>query len=362
MPKTRLLLLCGGESAEHAVSLSSARSVLQAVGDEFEVTPLVIDAGGRLLDPAASTLALAAGDAPVGSGAAGLTELGSGSLHHDVVFPLLHGPNGEDGSIQGLLRLAGLPFVGTDILGSAVGMDKLMMKAVLKAAGMPQVGFRAVFRHDWHSDPQAVLDRLAQESFPLFVKPANLGSSLGISKVSEPAGLAAALDLAFGLDRRVIVEQGLENVRELEIAILGNDEPEASPVGEISFQSEFYSYETKYQAGLAELHIPADIPGHLAECCRELALGAFRELDLAGLARVDFFLTEAGELLLNEVNTMPGFTETSMYPRLWQAAGLSYPDLIRRLVELAQERNEPKRRAGISSRWGQGSAADHKPS
>lgn len=350
MARPRLLLLCGGESAEHAVSLSSARSVLQAVGDTFEVTALVIDAGGRLLDPAASRKALEAGDAPAGSGATELAGLGSDSRQYDVVFPLLHGPNGEDGSIQGLLRLSGLPFVGSDILGSAVGMDKLMMKAVLQAAGMPQVGFRAVFRHDWHTDPQAVIDDLSAQTFPLFVKPANLGSSLGISKVTEPAGLVQALDLAFSLDRRVIVEQGLENVRELEIAILGNDEPEASPVGEISFQSEFYNFETKYQAGLAHLHIPADIPVAVAERCRELALRAFRELDLAGLARVDFFLTENGDLLLNEVNTMPGFTETSMYPRLWQAAGLSYPELIMRLVSLAQERSGATRRADISSR------------
>lgn len=350
MSRLRLLLLCGGESAEHEVSLSSARSVLQAVGDTFEVTPLVIDTGGRLLDPDASTRALSSGGAPAGSGTTGLAELGSDSRGYDVVFPLLHGPNGEDGSIQGLLRLAGLPFVGSDILGSAVGMDKLMMKAVLSAAGLPQVDYQAVIRHDWLADPQSVIDRLAAARFPLFVKPANLGSSLGISKVTGPAGLTAALDLAFELDRRVIVEQGIQNARELEIAILGNDRPEASPVGEISFQSEFYSYETKYQSGLAQLHIPADIPGHVAESCREMALKAFRELDLAGLARVDFFLTEDGDLLLNEVNTMPGFTETSMYPRLWQAAGLLYPDLIRRLVELARERTAATSRAGISSR------------
>lgn len=339
MSRTRLLLLCGGQSEEHEVSLSSARSVLAAVGDSMEVTPLVIDRSGRLLSPAGSLAALEAGSAPAGSGSAELAAVSTTVGSHDVVFPLLHGPNGEDGSVQGLLRLSGLPFVGSDILGSAVGMDKIMMKTVLGAAGLPQVNWRGLDRNEWRSDRQTVLDSLSGSRYPLFVKPANLGSSVGISKVTSESGIVPALELAFRLDRRVIVEEGVSGARELEVGVLGNSQPEASPVGEISFASEFYDYDTKYAEGRAELSIPAELPAFLADQCRQLALRAFRQLDLRGLARVDFFLTQDGSLLLNEVNTMPGFTVTSMYPRLWQAAGLSYPRLVERLVELALERD-----------------------
>lgn len=350
MARPRLLLLCGGQSAEHEVSLSSARSVLQAVSGSFEVTPVVIDRGGRLLDATGSLRALEAGSAPEGSGESELARLAVQRDGFDVVFPLLHGPNGEDGSVQGLLRLAGIPFVGSDILGSAVGMDKLMMKAVLETAGLPQVQFHGVFRRDWLDRRDSVLQSFGGAPLPLFVKPANLGSSLGISKVTRKEQLEAAFDTAFRHDRRVIVEQGLDSVRELEIAVLGNDSPEVSPVGEIVFDGQFYDYDTKYQAGRADLRIPADINAETARRCRTLALQAFRELDLAGLARIDFFLTEGGELYLNEVNTMPGFTETSMYPRLWQAAGLTYSELVKRLIGLALERHRPTGPAGISSR------------
>lgn len=350
MSRPRLLLLCGGESAEHEVSLASARSVIEAATGRFEVTPLVIDRSGHLLDSQASVHALEAGRAPEGSGSAGLAAGVTGREPHDVVFPLLHGPNGEDGSVQGLLRLAGLPFVGSDIAGSAAAMDKLMMKAILGTAGLPQVAWRPVLLGEWLQDRTAVLDKLADRIWPLFVKPANLGSSVGISRVSDRAGLEAALDLAFSHDRRVIVEEGVNAPRELEVAVLGNDQPEASPVGEIRFDSDFYDYETKYGEGRAELIIPAQLPADLAERCRDLALQAFRQLDLAGLARVDFFLTQDGQLLLNEVNTMPGFTRTSMYPRLWQAGGISYPELIERLVDLALERHRLRRQAGTSSR------------
>jgi len=350
MARLRLLLLCGGQSEEHEVSLLSARSVLAAVGDTMQVTPLVIDRSGRLLEPESSLRALAAGSAPAGSGTAGFAAGLALATDFDAVFPLLHGPNGEDGSVQGLLRLAGLPFVGSDILGSAVAMDKIMMKSVLAAGGLPQVPFVAVSRHDWNTDSQAVLDRLLACGLPLFVKPANLGSSVGISRVSDAAELVPALKLAFSYDRRVIVEQGLQGIRELEIGVLGNDAPKTSPVGEIRFHSEFYDYDTKYSAGQADLHIPADISSQLARECQRLALEAFSLLDLAGLARVDFFLTDRGELLLNEVNTMPGFTTTSMYPRLWQAAGLSYAELVGELVTLGLERSRFSRPAGTSSR------------
>lgn len=333
----RVLLLCGGQSEEHEVSLASARSVISATQGQLAVTPVVIDRSGRLLDQAASLRALDAGQAPAGSGS---TELAGLNIDggFDAVFPLLHGPNGEDGSIQGMLKLAGIPFVGSDVLGSAVGMDKLMMKAVLKSAGFSQVDYRGVTRSEWRSRRQAVLAGM-DLPLPVFVKPANLGSSVGISRVTSTAGLEEALDLAFTHDRRVIIEAAVDRPRELEVGVLGNDEPRASVVGEITYSSDFYDYDTKYVAGQAGLQIPAEIDPELNEKCRNLAVQAFTALDLAGLARVDFFLTDSGALLVNEVNTMPGFTVTSMYPRLFAASGVDYATLVRELVRLALERS-----------------------
>ena len=342
MNRPRVLLLCGGESGEHEVSLSSARSVLRAVGDRFAVTPLVIDKSGRLLPAEASARALTTGSAEAGEGSLQLAQLaanGNGrSGSFDVVFPLLHGPNGEDGTVQGLLQLLDLPYVGSGVLGSAVGMDKLMMKRVFAAEGLPQVAYRGVTRAAWRNGRQAVLDSI-DLPFPLFVKPANLGSSVGISKAREQHELELALEEAFRHDRRVIVERGVPNARELEVGVLGNDNPQTSPVGEIRFEADFYDYGAKYTEGRSQLLIPAEVPQPIAEKCRELAEKAFLATDAAGLARVDFFfLEDQGEVLLNEINTMPGFTTTSMYPRLWEAAGVSYPELVARLVDLALER------------------------
>ena len=236
-----------------------------------------------------------------------------------------------------MLKLMGLPFVGSDVLASAVGMDKLMMKAVFAQQGLPQVPYRGVERTRWRKKPDAVLSDLAALNYPMFVKPANLGSSVGISKATDETSLRAALDEAARHDRRIIVEQGLQNPRELEVAILGNDAPKASVVGEISFDSDFYDYDAKYTEGLAELIIPADIPKATAQQIQTLGKKAFAAVDAAGLARVDFFLTAGGELYLNEINTMPGFTVTSMYPKLWAASGVNYAALIERLVALALE-------------------------
>jgi D-alanine-D-alanine ligase len=338
--RTRVLLLCGGESGEHEVSLSSARSVLGALGTRFDVSPLVIDKGGRLLTADASERALSAGAAEAGSGHAALAGLAGGDspAGFDVVFPLLHGPNGEDGTVQGLLRLLGLPFVGSGVLGSAVGMDKLMMKSVFAAAGLPQVRYRGVSRAEWEADRNGVLKGI-DLAFPVFVKPANLGSSVGIAKAHDLAGLEPALDDAFRFDRRVIVEEAADDARELEVGVLGNDRPAVSPVGEISFDSEFYDYGSKYSEGRSRMTIPANVPKAVAAKCRELAREAFLAVDAAGLARVDFFHVESEDLvLINEINTMPGFTTTSMYPKLWEAAGMSYPELVERLVALALER------------------------
>lgn len=341
MAKPRVLLLCGGQSEEHEVSLSSARSVLKAASNTFVITPLVIDKSGRLLPSQASLQALTQGRSSETQHAlAAVQSLELQSIDpkaFDVVFPLLHGPFGEDGSIQGMLKLMRLPFVGSDVLASAVGMDKIMMKTVFAAHGLPQVAFKLVTRRAWLDNSVKVLQDLKTLAFPLFVKPANLGSSVGINKASNLLELNTALNEAIKYDRRIIVEQGLNKPRELEVAILGNDDPRASVVGEISYSSDFYNYETKYTEGLANLHIPATIPPDLAQQVQELAIQAFKALDCAGLARVDFFYD--GNLYLNEINTMPGFTTTSMYPKLWEATGLGYADLIRHLIQLALERS-----------------------
>lgn len=336
MPKTRVLVLCGGQSGEHDVSLASARSVVKAAGNQFEVTPLVIDQTGMLLTAKASQNILEFSNSAVSSESHALTSLGSQGF--DVVFPLLHGPNGEDGSVQGMLKLMGLPFVGSGILGSAVGMDKLMMKAIYKAHGLKQVNYQDVKRSDWQNNPSKVLEQLSTLKHPLFVKPANLGSSVGISKTRNEAELISALNEAAKHDRRIIVEEGLQDARELEVGILGNDNPQASVVGEISFSSDFYDYDTKYTDGQADLHIPANIPQAISEQCQELALNAFNAIDAAGIARVDFLYSDqTNELYLNEINTMPGFTTTSMYPKLWEASGVTYSELIQKLIELALE-------------------------
>ncbi len=333
MTRPRVLLLCGGRSDEHEVSLASARSVMAASGGALELTPLVIAKDGRLLPPEGSLKALTNGEStglePL---TGGLERLEPNSF--DVVWPLLHGPYGEDGSVQGLLKVMGLPFVGSDVLGSAVGMDKAMMKAVFAAHGLPNVPYQLVTRRALQEEPEAPAAGLEALPYPLFVKPANLGSSVGISRAEDRSELKEALELAARFDRRIVVEQGLVGARELEVGVLGNDAPEASVVGEIGYAGAFYDYESKYTAGEATLQIPADLPEETARRCRALALAAFRAVDAAGLARVDLFLHE-GTLYLNEINTMPGFTQTSMYPKLWEASGVPYTELIERLIRLA---------------------------
>jgi D-alanine-D-alanine ligase len=260
----------------------------------------------------------------------------------DVWFPVLHGPNGEDGTVQGLLTLMQVPFVGSGVLSAAVGMDKIAMKQMFSQAGLPQVNYLAVTRSQVWSDP-CVYTKLCDQiettlGYPCFIKPANLGSSVGISKVRNRAQLEAALDSAASYDRRIIVEAGVV-AREVECAVLGNDQPKASAVGEITYQSDFYDYETKYTAGKADLIIPADLPPAIAQQIQEMAIRAFAAIDGAGLARMDFFYVESTqEILINEVNTLPGFTATSMYPQLWAAAGVSFPELVNQLIQYAIDR------------------------
>ena len=340
--RMRVLVLAGGQSEEHEVSLASAKSVLAALPqDQFDVDVTVISKQGRWLPAAQTQVALMEGSAP--SGGELMLRQAPSIEPYDVVFPILHGPNGEDGTVQGLFKLAGIPCVGSGVLGSAVCMDKVMAKLALAARGIPQVDYRLLTRVEQRASSQTGLQLAEQLGFPLFVKPANMGSSVGITHVKDPAGLPTALDAAFALDRRVILEASAsrpgEVLRELEVGILGNDDPQASQVGELTFSSEFYDYRTKYTPGLAEMHIPADIPAHIATRIRELALEAFLTLDCAGLARIDFFWApESDDLFLNELNTMPGFTATSMYPKLFEAAGLPYSKLVERLIELALER------------------------
>jgi D-alanine-D-alanine ligase len=344
----RVLLLCGGRSGEHEVSLASAASVLAAAPPTLELEPRVITRAGRLLDEAASAEALRAGrsDAVAAAQAAPTLIEGLAALdltRFDAAFPLLHGPNGEDGSVQGLLRVADLPFVGSEVLGSAAAMDKIVMKRLFASAGLPQVAWREVTAPAWRVRREAVVRALAELGPERFVKPANLGSSVGISRAVDDATLAEALDLAFRYDRRVVVEAAVADRREIEVAILDGDPPTVSPPGEIVVLGDtFYDYEHKYQEGKAELRIPAPLEDATTARVRTLAAHAFELVDAAGLARVDLFVRPDGSVLLNEINTLPGFTRTSMYPRLMAAAGVAYPELIERLVDLAIARHRER--------------------
>jgi D-alanine-D-alanine ligase len=350
MARTRLAILYGGRSAEHQVSVVSARSVMEALDpDRFEVVPVAITRDGAWLLPDRSPLELTASDGalpevePAGRELAVRPEQGVSGV--DVVFPILHGPFGEDGTVQGLFELADLPYVGSGVLASALAMDKAMAKVVLAQAGLPQGPYLVVPERDWRADPDRVAAEVAARlAYPVFTKPARLGSSIGISKVKTPGELAAGMATAFAHDTKAVVEQGIA-ARELECGVLGNDAPEASVVGEVIPSHEFYDFEAKYLDDALKLEIPAQVPDAVRSQVRALSLRAFQALDCEGFARVDFFYEEAtGRVLLNEVNTIPGFTPKSMFPMLWAASGLTYPDLVARLVDLAVERHAARRR------------------
>jgi D-alanine-D-alanine ligase len=354
------MVLFGGRSAEHEVSCISARSVIDALDpDRHEVIPVGITREGRwhvLPGPPAlpsETGALPevteasgeAADLVEGLGRARELVAADGSRREiDVVFPVLHGPYGEDGATQGLLELAGVPFVGAGVLGSAVGMDKAVQKTLFAAAGLPVVPHEVVREPEWRDDPEGVGARVEALGYPVFTKPATLGSSVGITKVPDPSGLAAGLDEAFRYARKAVVERGLEDAREIECAVLGNDDPVASTAGEIvPVGHEFYDYDAKYLDDRgAELLIPADLDPGLLERIQRTSVAAFRAAECAGMGRVDFFV-RGDELWLNEINTIPGFTSISMYPKLWEASGLPYPELVERLLDLAVERHEAER-------------------
>jgi D-alanine-D-alanine ligase len=389
--KLRVGILFGGRSGEHEVSLLSAASILHAIDRrKFDVVPIGINKAGHWLtsraaqgllqgagSDAAKPAELRAGDPAATPGARVLAEgqpalmapepaaaalarggiaaldshaaLGGQSL--DVVFPVLHGTFGEDGTIQGLFELAGIAYVGSGVLGSAAGMDKDVMKRLFTQAKLPIVKHVTILRAEWEQAPRkAVAQVEAALQYPVFVKPANLGSSVGISKAHDRKELGLALTLAAKYDRKLIVEQGVGGKKakalEFEVAVLGNDNPQASVVGEIIPCKEFYDYEAKYLSEGSTAVIPARLKKAETKLIRELAIAAFRACDLAGLARVDFLMEPGGKrrIFLNEVNTMPGFTRISMFPKLWEATGLSYKELITRLIELALERQAEKNR------------------
>jgi D-alanine-D-alanine ligase len=352
----RVGVLFGGRSGEHEVSLNSARNVIDALNKAgHTVIPIGISPQGRWLTNSQALRQL--GDGSMNSHSAAIIEHEPQSDDPwallpqatedaplpliDVIFPVLHGPYGEDGTVQGLLEMANVPYVGSGVLASAVGMDKVVAKQLFAHAGIRQADFRVVLRKAWQTKPDAVLAEIeAGLPYPLFVKPANLGSSIGVSKARDRGELAEALALAARFDRKILVEAAVPNAREIEVSVLGNDEPQVSIPGEIVPGNEFYDYAAKYLDDNSQLLIPAPIDQALVEEVQATALTAFKVADCSGLARVDFLLDDAsGRLYLNEINTMPGFTRISMYPKLWEASGLSYPDLVDRLIDLALERH-----------------------
>jgi D-alanine-D-alanine ligase len=382
--RLRVGVLYGGRSGEHEVSLASAAAVFANLDKtRYEAVPIRIDKDGRWRLADRPPTAMSAGEVieqarldaarslrsgrevhmiarpseetmlsidRVGERAADLGQATVTGLNLDVIFPVLHGPYGEDGTIQGLLELANVPYVGAGVLASAVGMDKGAMKIVFAAHGLPICPYKVVLRHEWESargDTLAMLEDAL--GYPMFVKPANLGSSVGISKAKARSGLAEAMDLAGSFDRKIVVEAAVADARELEVAVLGNDHPAASVVGEVVPSREFYDYEAKYIDDRSEVIIPARLDEGIAERTRALAIAAFRAIDGAGMARVDFLLSRpTGEIFVNEVNTIPGFTTISMFAKLWAATGLGYAELLERLIALARERHAEKQQLRTS--------------
>ncbi|WP_203340422.1 D-alanine--D-alanine ligase [Planococcus beijingensis] len=347
--KKRIGLLYGGKSAEHEVSLSTALAVTKALDfDAYEVYPIYITHDGEWrkgerLEKTAETIEQLqlAGDLSKPNDISSFLPLQSDKAL-DVIIPLLHGPNGEDGTVQGLLEVMNLPYVGNGVLASSAGMDKVVMKQLFEQAGLNQTPYVYFIRRDWETNQDFWVEKVEAElAWPVFVKPANLGSSVGISKADNREELVAAVKEALKYDRKIVVEQGVV-AREIEVGVLGNDEPECSVAGEIKPLKAFYDYQAKYKDGNTAMVIPAELDETVYAKLEEDAKKAFKILDCSGLVRADFFVTEANEILINEVNTLPGFTPYSMFPLLWENTGLPYPQLIERLVSLAIERHEEK--------------------
>lgn len=364
--KLKVGVIFGGRSGEHEVSLVSANSIMKALNPEkYEVIPIGITRQGswitgikpdKMLDYEKQQKSAVLSIAAANTGKATLNcdpsnrglmlhdrKSDNDSIKLDVLFPIVHGTYGEDGTLQGMLELADLPYVGCGVMASALGMDKTMAKRLFQAAGLNITPYREFLRSEWRSAPDKVITAIETElKYPCFVKPVNSGSSVGISKAKNRDSLREALDLAAKYDRKILVESFI-NAREIEVSVLGNDRPIASIPGEIVPCNEFYDYSAKYIDDRSELKIPADLPAEVMEQIRSDALKAYRALDCAGMARVDFFIEkETNRIIINEINTIPGFTSISMYPKLWEATGISYPELVDRLVELAIERYRDK--------------------
>lgn len=368
--KIRVGIIFGGKSGEHEISLASAQGVARAIDkDKYDVVLIGVTKEGRWITGANALGQLAALSptpllAPESASANGAVSMPIQSAELvptatttspltmiDVAFPLVHGPFGEDGTIQGLLELADIPYVGAGVAASAVGMDKALMKAVFRAHNLPILDWLVVLRRNWNAQPDDTIYRVESVlGYPCFVKPANLGSSVGVTKVRQREELVRALDLAAQYDRKLIVERAARNAREIECSVLGNDDPIASVPGEVIPRREFYDYAAKYAGDSGtELVVPASLSPELARMVQEMALRAFTAIDACGMARVDFFLErETNKLWVNEINTIPGFTSVSMYPRMWQATGLGYTELIDRLIQLALERHADKRTSKIA--------------
>ncbi len=363
--KIRVGIIFGGKSGEHEVSLTSAQNIIAAMDkNKYKIVPIGITKQGLWLtgDTVMKQLTAAATMPPQLAAVGGqakrslvpflddsVVAKGSKMGALDVIFPVLHGPMGEDGTVQGLLELADLPYVGCGVIGSAASMDKAIAKDIFKANNLPILPHLTILRKTWRARPAETVAHIeAQLHYPIFVKPANMGSSVGISKTHNHAEMEAALAEAAKYDRKLLVEQGIE-AREIEVSILGNDDPIASVPGEVLPSREFYSYAAKYIDADSQLLIPAPLSAAQTASVRRYAVQAFQALDCAGLARVDFLLDKStGAIYLNEVNAMPGFTEISMYPKLWEASGISYPELIDRLIELALERHADKEQTSSS--------------
>ncbi|MFB5189342.1 D-alanine--D-alanine ligase [Alicyclobacillus fastidiosus] len=369
MPLNRIKVgvVFGGKSGEHEVSLQSAKSVIEALDPhQYTIVPIGISKSGRwhvgknavksLEEEQKATKKVTSGPAAsfINEQVGGLTSVSAQSTPEplpptlagdvDVIIPVMHGTYGEDGSIQGLLELMDVAYVGAGILASAVGLDKIVMKQVFGSVGLPQVRYVGCTRKTWKTRPQEIIEEVESTfGYPCFVKPANLGSSVGITKAKSRGELERAMELAAQYDRKIIIEEGLD-VREVEVAVLGNDTPQVSVAGEIVPSSEFYDYKAKYIGGTSKLIIPAELTNEQRQAIETYAAQAFQAIDCSGLARVDFFIEKSsGKVIINEINTMPGFTRYSMYPKLWEASGMSYTKLLDTLIQLALERNNEKR-------------------
>ena len=340
--KTNVGILFGGKSGEHEVSFCSASAIIEAIDKEkYEAIPIGITIDGYWLSPKESQIALKTGKI-TGSDKTGFSFL----TGLDVIFPVLHGPYGEDGTVQGLLELIGIPYVGSGVAASSIAMDKDLMKKIFQQAALPQTKWKTIKRKRWNLEKKKILDEIGNQlTYPLFIKPTNLGSSVGINKVSKKEELETAIDTAASYDRKIIIEEGVENAIEVECSVLGNDDPEFSIVGEIQPGGEYYDYNSKYIDKNTKLIIPARIAEDLAEEVQKISKLAFLAIDAAGLARVDFFIqktTDSYQVLLNEINTIPGFTRVSMYPKLWEKSGIGFSELVDRLIKLALERYQDK--------------------